>query len=316
MTSVLIVDDSAVDRALVGELLGKEPQWKIEHAENGAEALARMKESRPDVVVTDLQMPKMDGLEFVTAARDLHFGVPVILMTAHGSESLALEALERGAASYVPKSQLIDTLLASVKQVLSLARADRSHKRLIECLTSTQFTFFLENDLSLIEALVDLMQGIVDGVQLCDPLGRIRVGMALEQALHNAIYWGNLEITLDDIEEAREQLLMGRNLDLVEQRRTKMPYCERRVRVHARIGPEEACFVVRDEGRGFNVPAGPGSNHPGDLEKGGGRGLVLMRAFMDEVTYNDAGNEVTMIKRRDRAVVKAESPDCCPTQAE
>ena len=79
-----------------------------------------MKESPPDVVVTDVQMPEMDGLEFVTAARDLHPDVPVILMTAHGSERCALEALERGAASYVPKSQLVDTLLASVMQVLSL----------------------------------------------------------------------------------------------------------------------------------------------------------------------------------------------------
>ena len=303
MTSVLVVDDSAVDRALVGELLGKEPDWKIAHAENGAEALTRMKESQPDIVVTDLQMPKMDGLEFVTAARDLDSGVPIILMTAHGSESLALEALERGAASYVPKSQLVDTLLATVKQVLSLARADRSHKRLIECLTATEFTFSLENDLSLINALVDLMQGIVDGVVLCGPVGRLRVGMALEQAIHNAIYWGNLEITLDDIEEAREQLLLGKNFNLVEQRRTEMPYRDRRVRVHARISPEEAQFVVRDEGPGFDVASVSGSNHPGDLEKEGGRGLVLMRAFMDEVTYNEIGNEVTMIKRRDHAVV-------------
>ncbi len=98
MTNVLVVDDSLVDRALVAELLGKEPGWKIAQAENGAEALAWMKESPPDVVVTDVQMPEMDGLEFVTAARDLHPDVPVILMTAHGSEALALDALERGAA--------------------------------------------------------------------------------------------------------------------------------------------------------------------------------------------------------------------------
>jgi len=307
MTSVLVVDDSAVDRALVAELLGKESHWKIDQAENGTAALARMKESLPDVVVTDLQMPGMNGLEFVAAARDLRFGVPIILMTAHGSELLALEALKRGAASYVPKSQLVDTLLASVKQVLSLARADRSHKRLLECVTATEFDFSLENDLSLVDALVDLIQRIIGGVGLCDPAGRLRVGMALEQALHNAVYWGNLEITLDDIEEAREQLILGKYVDLVEQRRTQPPFCDRRICVHARIGSEAAAFVIRDEGWGFNVAAVPGANRPGDLDKEGGRGLVLMRAFMDEVAYNDAGNEVTMIKRRDGAVAKAEN---------
>ncbi len=303
MTSILIVDDSAVDRALAGELLGKEPDWTIEQAENGEEGLRRIQESPPDLVVTDLQMPGMDGLELVTAARDSGSVVPIILMTAHGSEELALEALARGAASYVPKSQLVDILLPSVKQVLSLARADRSHKRLIECLTATEFTFSLENDLSLINALVDLMQGMVDGVGLCDPLGRLRVGMALEQALHNAIYWGNLEITLDDIEEAREQMLLGKAFDLVDKRRSEMPYQGRRVRVRARICPEEAEFVVGDEGRGFNVGSVPGADCADDLARAGGRGLVLMRTFMDEVTYNDAGNEVTMIKRRESAAV-------------
>jgi CheY-like chemotaxis protein len=299
-------------------LLGKELGRKIAQAENGAEALARMKESPPDVVVTDVQMPEMDGLEFVTAARDLHPDVPVILMTAHGSEALALEALERGAASYVPKSQLVDTLLASVMQVLSLARAGRGHKRLMECLTETEFTFRLENDVSLINALVDLIQGIVGGVGLCDRAGRLRVGMALEQALRNALYWGNLEITSDDLGEVREQLILGRDFDLVERRRTEMPYRDRKVHVQARIDRDEARFVVRDEGRGFRAGSGelgaasPGSPlpapcpplSPGDLEKEGGRGLVLMRAFMDEVAYNELGNEVTMIKRRDGAVEK------------
>jgi CheY-like chemotaxis protein len=297
MTRILVVDDSAVDRAIVGELLGKEPDWKIELAENGAEALERLKTSPPDLVVTDIQMPKMDGLELVTAVREFHSGVPVILMTANGSEAVALEALERGAANYVPKSQMVHTLLASVKQVLSLARADRGHKRLFDCLTATEFTLSLENDLSLMEALVDLIQGIVGTVGLCDPAARLRVGMALEQALHNAVYWGNLEITLDELEEAREQMLFGRGFDLVERRRSEKPYCDRRVSVHAHICADESRFVVRDQGAGFDVSAIPQSNSPSDLEKDG-RGLVLMRAFMDEVTYNDVGNEVTLVKRR------------------
>lgn len=67
MTKVLVVDDSAVDRCLIGELLAKEPRWKVEYAENGSEALRRMKEAPPDIVVTDLLMPETDGLEVVTS---------------------------------------------------------------------------------------------------------------------------------------------------------------------------------------------------------------------------------------------------------
>ena len=97
MPKVLVVDDSKVDRRLVCEFLRKESQWTVEDAANGVEALARMKDSVPDLILTDLNMPVMDGLELVTAMREHHPGVPVILITAYGSETLATEALRRGA---------------------------------------------------------------------------------------------------------------------------------------------------------------------------------------------------------------------------
>ena len=65
MTTILVVDDSAVDRRFVGELLKRDGDWRIEFAENGSEALARMKETQPDLVVTDLMMPGMDGFQLL-----------------------------------------------------------------------------------------------------------------------------------------------------------------------------------------------------------------------------------------------------------
>jgi CheY-like chemotaxis protein len=298
MTTVLVVEDSAVDRRLIGELLGRESRWTVEYAENGAEALTRMKSAAPDIVVTDLLMPEMDGLELVTAARVFHAEVPVILITGHGSEALALEALERGAASYVPKAHLVERLPEAIKEVLALARANRSHKRLIECLHRTEFGFALDTDPSLVEALVDLVQMMLVGVGLCDDAGRVRLGMALEQALLNALYHGNLELSQQQIQEARDRLREGEESPAVRERRSQSPYCDRKVFVDIRLSSHEAQIVVRDEGKGFDVSALPARDDPGVLEKEAGRGLVLMRTFMDEVTFNPAGNEVTMVKRR------------------
>ena len=108
MTTILIVDDSEVDRRLVGGLLQRETNYEVRFAHNGREALNDIRKLVPDLVLTDMNMPERDGLGLVNAVR-LHYPhVPVILMTAHGSDDLAIEALEQGAASYVPKSHLND----------------------------------------------------------------------------------------------------------------------------------------------------------------------------------------------------------------
>jgi CheY-like chemotaxis protein len=296
--TVLVVDDSAVDRRLVQGLLQQRPDWKLEFAENGRQALARLQTSRPDVVVTDLQMPEMDGLDLVRAVR-IHFtDLPVILMTGKGSEELAVEALEQGAASYVPKAHLAEMLPDVLEQVLALVRADRSYEKLIECMERNEFTFQLGSDPALIDPLVDLVQQMVSGMRLCDAIERVRVGVALEQALLNALFRGNLELRPEEIERSRELLMEGKGGDLLAQRRDSAPYRDRRIQVDVRITPREARFVVRDEGPGFDVASVPAPGDPGALEKEGGRGLVLMRTFMDEVTFNERGNEVTMVKRR------------------
>lgn len=299
MPSILVVDDSSVDRRLAALLLSKGTTINIEEAENGRAALQAIQRCEPDLVVTDLQMPELDGLGLIRRIRAQHPRVPVVLMTAHGSEGLAVEALEAGAASYVSKSALPDTLLDTVEQVLAISRADRNFDRLAQCLQCAEFTLWLENDASLIDPLVDVVQRLVDKMQLCDATGRVRVGIALEEALLNALYRGNLELSFEQMQEDRANLLQGLSMGLAEQRRNEPPYCDRKILVKVNISTEDLKIVVRDEGPGFDVVPVADSDDPSALGREGGRGLVLMRTFMDEVTYNDAGNEVCMIKRKE-----------------
>ena len=111
MPSVLVVDDSAVDRRLAAGLLRNEGNWQVELAESAEQALARLAGSPVDLVLTDLRMPGMDGLALLKAIRLQYANLPVVLMTAEGSEDLAVEALRQGAASYVPKQQLAAMLV-------------------------------------------------------------------------------------------------------------------------------------------------------------------------------------------------------------
>lgn len=300
MPVILIVDDSPMDRKLIGGLLAREgDDWLVEYAENGQDALEQLKDMLPDVIVTDLVMPKMGGIQLVTNLRNNHSDTPVILTTAHGSEQLALEALENGAASYVPKSQLNEKLVETVKQVLDVARADRSYKRLIENLRETRFRFSLESDPSLIPSLVNLVQQMSYGMNLCDSTGRQRLGIALDEALLNAIYHGNLELPKEQLQHSRMLLREGKIVKHLEQRRILPIYCDRRIEVEVVITPRRGRFVIRDEGPGFQLDAIPEVGDPKTLEQKGGRGLVLMKNFMDEVTFNAKGNEVTMVKLKE-----------------
>ena len=105
MPKVLVVDDNPVDRRLASKCVEGEGMQAV-FAENGREALEVIARELPDFVLTDLDMPEMNGLELVKATQKLYASIPVILMTAKGSEDIAAEALQAGAASYVAKRNL------------------------------------------------------------------------------------------------------------------------------------------------------------------------------------------------------------------
>ena len=83
-------------------------------------------------------------------------------------------------------------------------------------------------------------------------------------------------------------------------RRAAGPDQDRRVHVYAKESRRQAVYVIRDEGPGFDPSALPDPTDPSNLEKASGRGLLLIRTFMDEVHHNEDGNQITMVKHGDR----------------
>lgn len=301
MAKILVVDDSPVDRQLVMGLLSKRPGLTALEkrtgltpvlAGTGREALAAIAQDMPDLVLTDLQMPDMNGLELVQAIKSQYPSLPTILMTAKGSEDLALLALQQGAAGYVPKRNLARDLLETVEGILGAAAAERDEGRVLACLTATESNFVLDNDPSLITPLVRHLEGQLKSMKLCDANGLLRVAVCLREALFNALYHGNLEVGAD-LREKDEKAYTR----LVEERRKLEPYSSRRIHVQATFTPQQAGYTVRDEGAGFNVASLPDSKDAAALEADR-RGLLLIRTFMDKVTHNESGNQIVMLRRR------------------
>jgi CheY-like chemotaxis protein len=292
--TILVVDDSGVDRLVARRLLEKHGAWCVALAGDGAEALDKIAQSAPALVLTDLQMPRVDGLSLVEQVRERFPRVPVVLMTGHGSEEIAIAALRAGAASYVPKRNLTADLIATVEQVLAASQTDDRRTRVLGALAERVSRFVLENDPALVSPLVQVLREELVAFGLCDATGATRAGIAMEEAILNAVYHGNLGVS-------SELKLSGDGSfeRLAAARRRETPYRDRRVRVSAELTPTEARFVVADEGPGFDVSALPDPTDPANLERPSGRGVLFMRTFMDDVRYNATGNVVTLVKLRE-----------------
>lgn len=291
MTQILVVDDSATDRRLAGGLLERRPGWAVDYAGDGREALARIAVRPPELILTDMQMPELNGLELVEAVQRDYPLIPLVLMTAQGSERIAVDALERGAASYVPKRELAQDLVAVIERVLVLSEERQTKRTLMERMRTLKAQFVLSNESTLLTSAVAYLQGLIRDMGLLTESERLRVGVALEEALLNAAYHGNLEVN-SELREHDHALFYN----LARERTSILPYSLRTIALDVELSAERIRYVVRDEGPGFDPCMLPDPTDPANIDRPCGRGLLLMRTFMDSIEYNDMGNVVTLVK--------------------
>jgi CheY-like chemotaxis protein len=299
---VLVVDDSVMGQRIAGRILERRADLQAVFASDGRQALAVIARDPPDVVLTDLNMPGLNGLEVVEAIRRKYARGPVILMTAHGSEDIAIQALRAGAANYVHKKDLIEELSETLDKVLSVRAVDLRRKYVMGCLDERESRFRIDNDPALITPLSNLLQEELDATGFCDDTTRMRIGIALTEAIANALYHGNLEVSSDLRQEDERRFY-----SLAEKRRTEHPYRDRHIHVRTRLDREAVTYVIRDEGPGFDVQAVQWYEDD-DLSRIGGRGHMLIRTFMDEVSHNPAGNQITLVKRRNSEQTASPAP--------
>jgi two-component system, NtrC family, response regulator AtoC len=129
MARVLVVDDEASMRFTLEAVLG-DAGFEVESADGGASALAAFEARGADVVLTDLAMPDVDGMQVLAALRVQDPSVPVMMLTAHGSERVAVAAMKAGAFDYLPKPFDPDELILAVTRGIETRRLRLENARL------------------------------------------------------------------------------------------------------------------------------------------------------------------------------------------
>ena len=131
MERILIVDDEKNYLVVLQALLSGEG-FETLAAESGARALALLEEDEPDLVITDMRMPKMTGLELISRLKENHPDLPVIVMTAYGTVENAVEAMKAGAVDYIAKPFENQELLLIIQKSLKLKRLQLQNRLLRE----------------------------------------------------------------------------------------------------------------------------------------------------------------------------------------
>ncbi|MBP9739936.1 MAG: sigma-54 dependent transcriptional regulator [Chitinophagaceae bacterium] len=114
MANILVIDDEKSIRNVLKDILGNEG-YKVDEAADGEEGLKKFSETTYDVVLCDIKMPKLDGLEFLNKATEINAEVPIIVISGHGNIETAVDAVKKGAFDYISKPPDLNRLLITIR---------------------------------------------------------------------------------------------------------------------------------------------------------------------------------------------------------
>ncbi len=118
MAKILLVDDAAFMRMMVKDTLTKNGYTDIYEAADGVQAVEKYNEVRPDLVIMDITMPNMDGLEALKTIRTVDPNASVVMCSAMGQEAMVIEAIKSGAKDFIVKPFKPDRILKTVTTIL------------------------------------------------------------------------------------------------------------------------------------------------------------------------------------------------------
>lgn len=282
---ILVVDDELPMRTLLTDVITRiDSDLVVETAVDGRDAYTKLTATRYDLVVTDLSMPRMTGIELITQLHLAMPRLPIIVITALGDDAIILDCLREGAWDYITKPFHVEHVQAAVRRAVVVSRNMDVRPGDVE-ITSMGPGWLEITAVSEVEYVYRFRKFTEMLLRRRVPTGMLEdLRLAVEEIGRNAVEWGNA--------------------------------CDRakRVCLGFRLSDDRIELMVRDEGAGFkpedveDPSVDPIAAVTRRLDMGkrpGGYGIKIIKSIMDEMRYADDGRSVVMTKH----LPPADAPD-------
>jgi len=289
---VLIIEDDKVSCKKMQTIVTHQGHT-TKTAKDGVHGLELYNKFKPDLIFADIQMPKMNGLEFLNTIRQTDNDVIVIINTAFGSEEYALKAFHLNANNYISKPIHFSEVLHHLKKYEAIIQ-ERTLNREIEAMfVKRSYRLQVPNKIEQIPRVVDHLLTIT-GDAIC-PEEQLGVRLGLVELIVNAVEHGNMGITYD---EKNKAINHNRLDDLYQERLADPEIVARRVKINFELSDRGCEWMITDEGAGFDWKVIPDPTKGEKLRTLIGRGIFLSRFYFDELEFIGTGNIIRIFKKK------------------
>lgn len=264
---ILLADDDPMVREMLTTRLER-MGYQVTAAADGAEAIGIFRDGGIDLVLTDLMMPKLNGLDLLLAVKDTNPRIPVIMISGFGDMDSVLFALNHGAQNFLTKPVMAEELERVLERLKTMELIGGPVTKVPFCL-SQELTFEVPSREEYVKEVLSQLSRSAVAVGFCEDSLSQSLGMAIGEGIINA---------MEHAHRWDESQL---------------------VRVRSRFTSHEMEVEITDRGPGFDYEDLPDPLLETNLYNERGRGVFLMRAILDQVIFNPTGNTVTLKKARE-----------------
>ena len=287
---VLLVEDDLASMSYL-EVLMKREGHEYQKAYDGKTGLKLFHEFKPDIVLSDINMAHMNGLEMVERIRQSQPSVIIIMLTAYNSEEYVMEAIKVGANNYLKKPVSKLHLVSLLRKYTSAIECKHTKSSICNFQTSHTFSLTFKTNIEIIPAIVSHL--VAETHELFTEEEQLDIKLGLGELILNAVEHGNMEI---DYHQKNEAIQLDQLQRLYLQRFSDKKIKDRSVTINYKQDESSAEWEIIDEGDGFDPTSIPNPISEDGLMRLHGRGIFICKFQFDEMEYVGKGNRVRVKK--------------------